>query len=123
MSFHHYLNVYGPDDLLLYSSDPLPMDRVKLAKDIAQVGPADPEALGSYLLTDDQAQKIAGGSLKPAPGYSVLLEPIADDDTPSHGASQSTTNDAAGRSSRALVGNRATTGKPQENKPRRRFAS
>lgn len=123
MSFHHYLNVYGPDDLLLYSSDPLPIDRVKLAKDIAQVGPADPEALGSYPLTHDQAQKIAGGSLKLAPGYSVLLEPMVDDDTPSHGASQSTTNAAAGRSSRALVGNRGTTGTPQENKPRRRFAS
>ncbi len=61
MTFHHYLNVYGPDDLLLYSSEPLPLDRVKLAKVIAQVDPADPEALGSYPLTHEQAQKIAGG--------------------------------------------------------------
>lgn len=123
MTFHHYLNVYGPDDLLLYSSEPLPLDRVKLAKVIAQVDPADPEALGSYPLTHEQAQKIAGGSLKLAPGYSVLLEPMTDEDPPSHGEPQSTTNAVAGRNSRTLLGNRGTTGTLQENKPRRRFAS
>ena len=68
MTFHHYLNVYGPDDLLLYSSEPLPLDRVKLAKVIAQVDPADPEALGPIHLRMSKRRKLRGAhsSWRPA---------------------------------------------------------
>ncbi len=121
MTFRHYLNVYGPDDLLLYSSDPLPIDRVKLAKDVAHVGPTDPEALGSYPLTHDQAQKIAGGSLKLAPGYSVLLEPMMDDDTPSHGESRSATDAGVGRN-RSPLGHGGSKEAQPVKRPRRKFA-
>ncbi|MBV9516653.1 MAG: hypothetical protein JO068_00895 [Hyphomicrobiales bacterium] len=120
MSFRHYLNVYGPDDLLLYSSDPLPLDRVRLAKGIAQVGPADPDALGSYPLTHEQAQKITGGALKLEPGYSVLLEPMVDDDPPSHGKSPLTTDAAVGRiPSKRPFGRHGTTATRPVKRPRR----
>jgi hypothetical protein len=119
MSFRHYLNVYGPDDLLLYSSDPLPLDRVRLAKDIAQVGASDPDALGSYPLTHEQARKIAGGALKLESGYSVLLEPMLDDDLPLHGKSPPSSGTAAGRNPRKSLGRRETTGTRPVKRPRR----
>ena len=119
MSFRHYLNVYGPDDLLLYSSVPLPLDRMRLAKDIAQVGPADPDALASYPLTHEQAQKIAGGSLKLEPGYSVLLEPMVDDDPPLHGKSPPTPGAVVGKNPRKAFERRGRAGPQPVKRPRR----
>jgi hypothetical protein len=77
-TYRHYLNVYGPDDLLIWS-ERLPREQMDIAKRMAGVDASDPEALSSYPLTHDQAMKLM--PLKLLPEYSVMLEPMADDAT------------------------------------------
>ena len=43
-TYRHYLNVYGPDDLLIWS-EPLPREQMDIAKRMAGVDASDPEAL------------------------------------------------------------------------------
>jgi hypothetical protein len=107
-SYKHYLNVYGPDDLLRYSA-PLPKDRVAYATDLVGIDPSDPYALSSYPVTHEQAAIISYGKVAGLPpDWNVMLEPMAeDDDAPSE---QSTTNTIANRIGGGLTGHGATRG-------------
>jgi hypothetical protein len=76
----HRLTGYDKNTELLAVERDVPAKHINRVKEIARVGPDDPDAVGSYPLDRDQAERIAYllGTKIDARSYNFFLEPFAE---------------------------------------------
>jgi hypothetical protein len=75
----HRLTGYDRRTELLASECDIPIEDIARVREIARVGPDDPDVIGSYLLDRQQAERIARllGAEIDADRYDFFLEPFA----------------------------------------------
>jgi hypothetical protein len=76
----HRVTGYDRETELLAIECAVPAKNISRAKEIAGVGPDDPDATGSYPLDQDQVRRIANllGSRIDVSKYDYFLEPFAE---------------------------------------------
>jgi hypothetical protein len=81
MTTAHRLTGYDKETERLVFEFDIPPSQLERAKELANVGRDDPDAVGSYPLDSSQAGRVAGlvNQVVDVDRYSWFLEPFADD--------------------------------------------